>query len=154
MLPSPTAAAVGGPIQRLRDASQLLSVTWHVGSTASSTPTTANSSSHSSHNSSTGWTAAPPSPFTAPYWLEAHQALLELTRNRFSAPPAGFVCKSCDGIAAAKQRSLEQQGWRVVLLSQADVEAALGGLKAGRVKVGESYDYSRLQALLRGRLEM
>jgi hypothetical protein len=43
--------------------------------------------------------------------------------------------------------------WSVVVLRQSEVETALGGFKAGRVKVGESYDYRGLEQLLRGRLE-
>jgi hypothetical protein len=42
----------------------------------------------------------------------------------------------------------------VLVLSQVEVEQALGGFKAGRVKVGESYDYRGLERVLRSRLEV
>lgn len=97
---------------------------------------------------------SPPSPFTPPFWLEAHVGLQTLMRNRFSAPPGGFACRSCQGIAQAKVDALRKRGWTVVVLSQLEVEGALGGFKAGRVRVGESYDYCGLERVLRDRLEV
>lgn len=97
---------------------------------------------------------SPPSPFTPPFWLEAHVGLQTLMRNRFSAPPGGFACRSCQGIAQAQVDALRKRGWTVVVLSQLEVEGALGSYKAGRVKVGESYDYRGLERVLRGRLEV
>jgi hypothetical protein len=101
--------------------------------------------------------AAPPSPFTAAFWGQAHHCLAQLLRRRYAAPPAGFACRSSSGIAAAHARMLRQRGWTVVTLAQADVEAALGSgvtSKAGtRVKVGqEAYDHRQLEALLRASL--
>lgn len=75
-------------------------------------------------------------------------------RNRYSAPQGGFACRDCQGIAKAKVHCLQQRGWTVVVLQQSDVEAALGGFKAGRVKVGESYDYRGLERVLRSRLQL
>ena len=86
--------------------------------------------------------------------MEAHVGLQQLMRNRYSAPPGGFACGSCQGITHAKVHCLQQRGWAVVVLRQSEVEAALGGFKAGRVKVGESYDYRGLEQLLRGRLQL
>jgi hypothetical protein len=85
--------------------------------------------------------------------MEAHVGLQQLMRNRYSAPPGGFACRECQGIANAKARCLQQRGWTVVVLKQSEVEGALGGYKAGRVRVNESYDYNGLESMLRHNLD-